>query len=175
MAPLTTYRTPTALPSIPTARLSKPPGPGGEMRSGRPNGLAPDDGPFTVQKVIEGYFADRAHRGSKGVAKDRHVAKLRIIPILGALDVAKLTTKQIRDWHNGLATAPKLARRGLYAADRKIRKLDTTDQNAVRARRATANRTLTVLKAALNHAFREGHIAADEAWRKVKPFREVDD
>ena len=44
----------------------------------------------------------------------------------------------------------------------------------MRARRATANRTLTVLKAALNHAFHEGRIASDEAWRKVKPFREAD-
>ena len=44
----------------------------------------------------------------------------------------------------------------------------------MRARQSTANRILTVLKAALNHAFREGRIASDEAWRKVKPFREVD-
>ena len=33
---------------------------------------------------------------------------------------------------------------------------------------------LTVLKAALNHAFREGKIASDEAWRRAKPFHEVD-
>jgi integrase len=48
------------------------------------------------------------------------------------------------------------------------------DVDAVRARRATANRTLTVLKAALNHAFHEGHVASDDPWRKVKPFREAD-
>jgi integrase len=30
------------------------------------------------------------------------------------------------------------------------------------------------LKAALNRAFHDGHIATDEAWRKVKPFREAD-
>jgi integrase len=33
---------------------------------------------------------------------------------------------------------------------------------------------LTILKAALNHAYHEGHAGSDEAWRKVKPFREVD-
>jgi hypothetical protein len=44
----------------------------------------------------------------------------------------------------------------------------------VRVRRSTANRLLTVLKAALNHAFHEGRASADEPWRKVKPFREVD-
>jgi integrase len=52
--------------------------------------------------------------------------------------------------------------------------VDGKDADAVRARRATANRTLTVLKAALNHAFHDGRIVTDEAWRKVKPFREAD-
>jgi integrase len=41
-------------------------------------------------------------------------------------------------------------------------------------RDATANRVLSILKAALNYGFREGHIGNDESWRKVKPFRAVD-
>jgi integrase len=57
---------------------------------------------------------------------------------------------------------------------RKSTAVDPKDKDAIRARRATANRTLTVLKAALNHAFNEGHVAHDDRWRKVKPFREVD-
>jgi len=44
----------------------------------------------------------------------------------------------------------------------------------VRRRRATANRTLTILKAALNHAFAHGKVASDSAWRRVRPFREAD-
>ncbi len=52
--------------------------------------------------------------------------------------------------------------------------IDERDPDAVRARRATANRLLTILKAALNHAFHDGKIGSDEPWRKVKPFREVD-
>ena len=47
------------------------------------------------------------------------------------------------------------------------------DANAVRPRRTSANRIFGVLKAALNLAFREGHAASDEAWRRVKPFREA--
>jgi integrase len=73
-----------------------------------------------------------------------------------------------------LATAPKLTRAPRIAKDRKSRAVDMKDVDAVRARRATANRTLTVLKAALNHAFQEGRIGSDDAWRKVKPFREAD-
>ena len=49
------------------------------------------------------------------------------------------------------------------------------DPDAIRARRATANRNLTVLKAALNHAWQGGRITgSDEAWRRVKPFRGAD-
>lgn len=44
----------------------------------------------------------------------------------------------------------------------------------MRARRATANRTLTVLKAALNHAYLKRRVTTDDAWRKVRPFREAD-
>lgn len=43
-----------------------------------------------------------------------------------------------------------------------------------RARRSSANRTWTILRAALNHAFQNGKAASDLAWRKVKPFKNVD-
>ena len=45
----------------------------------------------------------------------------------------------------------------------------------VRRRRASANRVLSMLKAALNHTYDEGHIANRDAWgRKLKPFRDVE-
>ena len=47
--------------------------------------------------------------------------------------------------------------------------------DAVRRRRSSANRVMNMLKAALNHAFDEGHITNRDAWgRKLKPFRDVD-
>jgi integrase len=55
-----------------------------------------------------------------------------------------------------------------------FRELDKTDHEAIRRRRASANRTLTVLKAALNRAWREGKIASDDPWRRVEPFEEAD-
>jgi integrase len=100
---------------------------------------------------------------------------VRILPAFGKVELAKLTTKRIRDWHSGLAASSKLVRTGRVV--KKIKKspaLDTKDADTVRARRATANRTLTILKAALNHAYHEGCVTGDEPWRKVKPFREVD-
>ena len=49
------------------------------------------------------------------------------------------------------------------------------DEDARRARKASANRILTMLKAALNRAFNAGRISSDNAWRKVKPFKRVDE
>ncbi len=138
-------------------------------------GLAPADGPFTVAMAIDAYFSDRERRGSKGLAKDRSAANVRILPDLGDVELPKLTTKRIRDWHTGLATAPKLVRTGrVVTKAQKAEPVDAANVDAVRARRSTANRILTVLKAALNHAFHDGRVTGDEAWREVNPFREAD-
>jgi integrase len=116
----------------------------------------PDEGPLTVEKALESYFAERERKGSKGVDKDRAAARVRIVPQLGALEISKLSTKRLRDWQGELAKTSK-----------------GSDAEAARARKASANRTLTVLKAALNHAYHEGRVPSDEAWRKVQPFREA--
>lgn len=134
----------------------------------------PEVGPFTVEKALEVYFAERERRGSKGLSKDISSARLRIIPSLGSIEVARLSARRIREWHGELVKSPKLGRAGRFKAERKARSVDLTNEEAVRQRRATANRTLTVLKAALNHAFHEGRVASDDAWRKVKAFRETD-
>jgi integrase len=145
----------------------------GEQR--RALGHAPaENGSLTVAKIVEPYFFERERRGSKGLSQDRSAAAARILPALGEIELSKLTTRRIRDWHAELARTPKLARVGGTTKRAKSRDLDLNDGDAMRARRATANRTLTVLKAALGHAFREGHIANDDPWRKVKPFRAVD-
>ncbi len=136
--------------------------------------FSPSEGPYSVSKALDAYFAERERRGSKGLAKDRAAAKARIRSALGEIEISKLTTKRLREWQAGLATAPKLTRTGRMTKKRKSRVVDPKDVDAVRARRSTANRTLTVLKAALNHAFHEGRVVSDDAWRKVKPFREVD-
>lgn len=126
-----------------------------------------------MAQAIEEYLAHRARRGSKGVRADAYAAKARIIPALGG-EVAKLTVKRIRDWHESVAAAPRMVRTKRYAEKQATREFDADDAVEVRARRSTANRLLTVLKAALNHAFHEDRVGTDEPWRKVEPFREVD-
>jgi integrase len=58
-------------------------------------------------------------------------------------------------------------------AEQKFREIEDDDE-ARRQRKATANRVLTILKAALNRAWREGKIPTDDAWRRVEPFEEAD-
>ena len=49
------------------------------------------------------------------------------------------------------------------------------DDETKRRRRSTANRVLTILKAALNSSFDAGHLRSNDAWgRRLKPFRQVD-
>jgi integrase len=134
----------------------------------------PQAGPYTVKAALDDYLAARERRGSKGARADRYAAEARIVPKLGAIEISRLTTRAIRDWHEAIASAPKLIRTKKAAVTRATKTVDAKDPEEVRARRSTANRLLTVLKAALNHAFHEGRVAADEPWRKVKPFREVD-
>jgi integrase len=129
-------------------------------------------GPFTVADAMADYLKAYERRGGKAVYATRHTAETHILPALGTVSVSKLTAKKLEDWHHGLAEKPARARtkRG---KKQNYRKSDGGPE-AIRRRRATANRILTVLKAALNHAWKAGHVATDDAWRRVKPFKAVE-
>jgi integrase len=132
------------------------------------------EGPYRVRDAVLDYLADYKRRGGKALAATEAAANAHIIPTLGNARLELLTAARIREWHSGLAEAPARLRTKSSALQPRTRTLDPDDTELMRRRRATANRVLTVLKAALNHAFREGRVANDEAWRRVKPFREAD-
>jgi integrase len=129
-------------------------------------------GPFTVADAVADYMTAFGRRGGKSVYATQRAAETHILPAFGTQLVTKLTAKKIENWHHGLAEKPALAR---SAPGRKPnhRKADKT-ADGVRKRRSTANRILTVLKAALNHAWKAGHVTGDDAWRRVKPFKAVE-
>lgn len=132
------------------------------------------DGPYSVNAALDDYFAERERRGSKGTRADRYSADARIRPMLGNIEVRKLTPARIRQWQTEMENAPKLLRGAKGAAERRTAAVDTSNPDAIRARKASANRLLTILKATLTFAFQEGKAPTDEAWRKVKPAKEVD-
>lgn len=128
-------------------------------------------GPYTVQNAVDDYLAYKEAARSRSVQDSRYRAEAFILPKLGAIEVSALKTDDLRGWLTDVAaTQPRL--RTKAGNEQQHREIDGDD--AERARRATANRTLTVLKAALNHAWREGKAASDEAWRRVKPLAEAD-
>ena len=119
-------------------------------------------GPYTVAQAMTDYLDDFRRRGGKGFDSIDSVIRRNILSELGSVAVAKLTTRRLLDWHRGIAERPRIwrARRG---AAPKVAPYDRKDPEAVRRRRATANRVLTYLKAALNHAWRNG--ATPDDWR----------
>jgi integrase len=103
-------------------------------------------------------------------AQRRDQALIR--PKLGDVKLSALTADRLRRWRDELASTPPRLRTRKGEKQKHREPVGTDD--AQRARRASTNRTWTVLRAALNHAFRDGNAESDLAWRKVTPFRKVD-
>jgi integrase len=129
-------------------------------------------GPYTVRDAVADYLDWFRATGKKSVKETEATVGAFILPQLGDLEVGSLTPPQLRKWHTDIAAAsPRLRTRP--GEKQKVR--DTADDpEAQRRRHATSNRILTVLKATLNHAWREGKVTSDDAWRRVAPFREAD-
>lgn len=106
---------------------------------------------LTVRDIVEAYLKAST---AKSLDDTRVRANALIISRLGDIEAAKLTTRDIADWLDWL--------------------VDRHTDRPLQARQATANRTLTILKAALNHGFQKGRIPSDTAWRRVKPFPGTD-
>lgn len=128
---------------------------------------------LSVADVMDAYVALLESEGrSEHTLRDvcyRDSALIR--PALGKLIVNELTADRLRHWRDGLVkSAPRLRTKN----GQKQKHRHVTGEDAIRARRSTANRTWTILRAALNHAFNDGKVASDHAWRKVKPFKKVD-
>jgi integrase len=129
-------------------------------------------GPYTVADAVADYLDWFKATGKKSIKETGASVGAFIMPQLGAVEVGSLTAARLRKWHMDIAAAPPRLRTR-PGETQKVR--DTSDDpEAQRRRHATANRILTVLKAALNHAWREGKVATDDAWRRVAPFREAD-
>lgn len=132
-------------------------------------GLPAKGGPYTVRLCINDYL-DWLEQHRKSAADARSRAEALILPQLGDVECAKLTTRQIKAWKEATAKAlPRL--RTKKGEEQKYRADNGEDpEEARRKRHASTNRTLTILKAALNHAWRDQKISSDQAWRAVEPF-----
>ena len=147
-------------------------------------------GPFTVADAIDAYL-EHMGEGRTTVHRMRVTAERSILPVLGAVEVSQLTRYQIMTWRNGISTSPRgrrhkekpVTKPRNFRKPRKPSKAQAKAKEAPkppstkeekRARQATANRIMTLLKASLNHAKTSGLVRCpDDAWRSAKKFKGV--
>jgi integrase len=128
--------------------------------------------PLTVAQAVENYLDwFRVHR--KSVFTTEATIKAHILPKWGEMLVAEIRAERLKVWHSALASKPARKRTKLGAAIAYQQAAKTDD--AKRSRKSTANRILTVFKAILNKAYEDDLVASNEAWKKVKPFEDVDE
>jgi len=109
----------------------------------------------TVREAADNYTEYLEQKKSKRSADDaRGRINLHILPTFADTPLDKLKPQYIRKWvHSFVAEG----------SDETVRKSKTT-----------ANRNLTILKAMLNLAYKEGLVASDRAWKNVERFKNSD-
>jgi integrase len=136
---------------------------------------APEEGGkitnITVRQAMALYTKYKSDKGQP-ISDLKSRTAVHILPDLGNLVVAELTAERPRHWLATMAAAPAQTR----SKDGKPKyKAEPVSDEDIRRRRATANRVLTMLKAALNHAFDEKHVSNRDAWgRRLEPFEDVE-
>ncbi len=142
-----------------------------ERRKREAAGLPIEEGPYTIRKCVEEYL-DWMEGARNSAADARYRANALILPALGDKECAALSTGDLENWRNATAKSPRRLR--TRAGNVQQFGVKAADDVSVRRRRSSTNRTLTILKAALNRAWRAGKIASDDAWRRLEPFEEAD-
>ena len=128
-------------------------------------------GPLTVADICNAYIRHLEAEGQPTADAEQRI-RVFVLPALGGLRVDALTTDRLTKWRDGMASEPARLRTKPGQPQR-FRPAPVTPEQK-RSRRATVNRTVTILKAALNTAFKTDKLQDDLAWRRLKPFKNVD-
>ena len=114
-----------------------------------------EDARYTVEQCVAGYVAHlKVENGPDSATGVQQRLKKHLQPKLGDVELPKLTTRQLKNWHIALV------------------KTDD-DPEVVRKSKDSANRILSQAKAAFNLAYRQGLVNSDTAWKRVAAFRDV--
>jgi len=108
---------------------------------------------YTIHQAVNDYLSWHKITG-KSYKRTQFTAKAHILKKFKDKPVCQLTTHQINKWFLGL--------------------VKDGNSEQVRKSKSSANRILTVLKAALNYAWNQGRVESRDAWDRIKPFRGVD-
>ncbi|MEZ5459891.1 MAG: tyrosine-type recombinase/integrase [Steroidobacteraceae bacterium] len=111
---------------------------------------------YTVAQALEDYWVHRVAKSPTGsVEADRIKSKAVIEPAFGDRELGSLTAGELRRWRDGLVKP-------------------SADRDRQRRSQATANRVWSILRAVLNHAYANDRVVSADAWRRIKPFKNVD-
>lgn len=127
---------------------------------------------YAVNDATKDYLESFIANGKKSLYSTKKQIETHISPVFGEKIVSTLTYRQLDTWKNKLATSDKRLRTGLGKIQ-KFKPDDGNDPEYLRRRRVTANRIITIFKAILNHAFKTDRVKSNEAWQKLKPFKNV--
>jgi NADH dehydrogenase/NADH:ubiquinone oxidoreductase subunit G len=130
-------------------------------RIARAHAAAGKTGPLTVGDAVAEYL-DYLDQNKKTGKDARYRAEAFILPTLGAQEVEALTTDKLRKW---LASVAQMAARVRTSKGKEQNHRDPGNgEQAIRQRRASANRVLAILRAALNRAWKDGRVTSNSAW-----------
>jgi integrase len=127
---------------------------------------------LTVAAALDAHFEYLEGKGQP-VTDQRYHAQAHILPALGGIEVTALTTNQISRWLHHIAKLPPRVRTKPGQAQQH-KAIGEDDAEARRRRRSSANRVFTTLKAALNHAWKQGAVPSNTAWARCEAFSGVD-
>jgi integrase len=155
-------------------------------------------GRYTVADAMRDYADSLEAEKRKSQNGTREIVAAHILPKLGHIELDNLKYGKVKKWRDDLPKIQPRVRTGFVKEKvwcvrnvkgkqrgqfreratevplpQQFRSIDENDPDVIRKRQATANRILTVLKAALNHARKERKISNDNAWKEVKSFGRV--
>ena len=128
---------------------------------------------YTVGNALDLYIAyAKRERLEMATLVARIDANIR--PEFNDVEVAKLTVTRIESWLDAVSNSPRrLTGRGVSKVRDGWGETPPTEEQ-LRARRATANRNLAILKKALTLAAGKGFISRDYTpWRSVMPYKKA--
>src|SRR5713226_1004261 len=127
-------------------------------------------GGYTVEQCCLDYLQHLQHRGAPDHRHTKYDLDAYVIPKVGSLQVTKLTRPKLEQWRADIAASP---RRTSRKREQENEPHVQTEED-LRKRRATANRIMRRLRAALNLALEEGRVSANPMAWKVSPFENVE-
>jgi integrase len=130
---------------------------------------------FTVGDALDYWWTDYESRTRSPVAVSEQAHKVRAVrDALGATRVAELTGDAIKAWLAGIVRKGRTVR-AVGSNRKELAAPEKVDAREVKRRRqATANRRLSVLKAALNQAWKAGKVRCEPVWQRVDPYKNAD-